>query len=1618
MAKRVYELEVRLVSSAAFNTAVQRINRQMASVADSALKGADGVNKLQASYDKLKSVSALGAPIVNNFAGAIERLNNAGKSITKLTALKEMATALDASLDSIIKLTGAIPAFAAAAGAAAPQIKEYSKAMRDLANTSNRITTIKAPTTRNPNATITFGQLSRRLDQAFTKTNTAAAANMAQINQLVAAYTALSSAIGTVAGQARVLADALADISHVRSAIPNLTKQAHQYANALQRVRGTTRSVDSDGRTWAYRMTRDLSAIAREVYTLIIAWNTLKNTIRALGISGSAQFEDLINVGRVYSSATFKQMGPIRDLIVGLSNEWGVQADVIANLNNQLAKAGLTYDEIRESALKYATLLVKVSGNELDAESAARLIVSALRAFKLDVNDIPRVVNAVNTAVQRSSINFNNYWASIRQIGPVAATLGISFEDLSSTIELMGNRMLIDSDAGTSMKSALNSLLSPTKANLELMRKYASSLFDAEGRLVKWPIFLRRIRQAYKLGKDDPVMQQLFGASSIFGTDGIRFIQQLADVTEEEMDRVLGSQEQFAVLDTANEMMKSFNAQLQRFGNIVKNNALIINSVFSPALADWLHTINKLISITPEAARAIAGALTGDASALTNVGLSSKTIEFFTAIADAVRMIGKAIYENVLPAFVQMFGLIKDITGVSLGNTLLSNIRTFGELVRGASQVMLDLATAARVFWARLKDVVIAGVDLQGVLSRVGKAFQEALPFAAVIAFLGLFTAITPLLGGIVILLGRWIVPIAAVILAVETLSNRFESVDSRVSNIVTNLALLSPAIWLAGRAIVGILNPIVGIFARLFAGVLGMRLMFATLLPVLRPVLMVLLSIVRFLGPVGAGIGAVGLALLGLNAAGADVGKGLTRVFDIVLGTVRAVVGGIKLLGAAIGSVFSSIGSTAATGLTDIVSDVFSGISLALAEFFKLAILTVTTFLGKLGKMLEGKTIFTDPVIRAQLAQFFTPVFVFLESVRVGFTTLFGTILPQVFSDFASTTVRTFLRLAQGIIDLIAAMLRGVRAGGAAAADTFLKMTNALMLRLESWGTGQRIMWQNVATDVNESWDQIDQAARTAQENTAKGTNNVVMGMLDMVIAFLSSKDAATQFGDEVAVSLAKARGVVAQLRDEVLGLRSTLVADYPGQIPQRTPLTQENPPPGFPSLPGGSGGGPDYLKIVKEALGLISNILNKETLQFLADLVEAAPARLGSIVAALQQSLELMRASVRARRELLIIDHQIVEVERRISKIQAQQSLLNTQLELAKFRAESAMLPIKHALMRADIDILRVRHELLQPTRELKLLEQQITDLVDKRQDILDRRDRLGFDQRQDDLKDQLDAVTSQLDAAWKSMNVADILRLEPERARLQEMLTALDKEEEKHNRAVSRRRRNTELSQIELELEKLALEDLLRPLQDKLDLMEFERSVLASQKDLQQALLDLELEYRSAALRGLQEQLLQEQLVKAQLDLNRIAVEELMLGTATAFTEMLEASGAFTLAEAIEIAKREEFWSDYVGKILEARAAYDLVEQKLLAIAKAIESIPTYRRVVVEVVYTGGPPATLRDDYGSLGRADYPNQLPQSTVNNNTTSVNVAANYSTVQSPVSITQDIQSALRMTRI
>lgn len=200
-------------------------------------------------------------------------------------------------------------------------------------------------------------------------------------------------------------------------------------------------------------------------------------------VSLEAEFSKTMNVLQATTNASSEEMQRLSDLAIKMGADTTFSASDASKAMLELARGGIKPAEIEAGALQ-GTLTLAAAG-ELDMATAANVAVKAMGQFSLKGKDAGAVAAALAGGANASSASVGAMAEALAQGGLAANSVGFSIQETTGILAAFSNAGLEGSDAGTSLKTALDSLAPSTKSAKDAMKQLGIITEDGRNRFLK-----------------------------------------------------------------------------------------------------------------------------------------------------------------------------------------------------------------------------------------------------------------------------------------------------------------------------------------------------------------------------------------------------------------------------------------------------------------------------------------------------------------------------------------------------------------------------------------------------------------------------------------------------------------------------------------------------------------------------------------------------------------------------------------------------------------------------------------------------------------------------------------------------------------------------------------------------------------------------------------------------------------------------------------------------------------------------------------------------------------------------------------------------------------------------
>lgn len=309
-------------------------------------------------------------------------------------------------------------------------------------------------------------------------------------------------------------------------------------------------------------------------------------------VKKAADFEQQMDSLGSVSGATGREMERFRKQAMKAGADTKFSALDAAKAQTELAKGGASVAQIAKGGLKSALALA--AAGELDLALAAETSANAMNLFGLEGKQAMKVADMLATAANATTADVEDFSMALKMGGSVAKMAGLSFGETVLALEALAKIGIRNSDAGTSLKTALIQLLKPTAKQAELAHKLNLEFVDQHGNFKDLADISEMLRD--KLG-GMTAAQRTAALATLAGTDGVRTLSALYDAGPAKLDKwAKGLGKAGTAAKVAAEKQDNLKGKLENLQGSIETAAIALGTKMLPALTKAAEKVTDIIN--------------------------------------------------------------------------------------------------------------------------------------------------------------------------------------------------------------------------------------------------------------------------------------------------------------------------------------------------------------------------------------------------------------------------------------------------------------------------------------------------------------------------------------------------------------------------------------------------------------------------------------------------------------------------------------------------------------------------------------------------------------------------------------------------------------------------------------------------------------------------------------------------------------------------------------------------------------------------------------------------------------------------------------------------------------
>lgn len=435
-------------------------------------------------------------------------------------------------------------------------------------------------------------------------------------------------------------------------------------------------------------------------------------------------FDSAMSRVKAISGATGEDFTKLKNQAIDLGASTAFSAKEAASGMENLASAGFSTTEIM-TAMPGMLDLAASSGEDL--ATSADIAASTLRGFGLDAGQAGHVADVLAKNAGATNAAVRDTGEAMKFVAPVAKAMGWSIEEVTAAIGEMANAGIKGSQSGTTLRSAVTSLVKPSDAAAGAMEEMGFKAFDSQGKMLPLKDLIADLKETTK-GMTDEQKQNTI--ATIFGQEAMSGMLTLIDAGPDQLDQLTQSYKNSdgAAKDMATTMQDNAKSAVEQMVGSMETAAIKVEESFAPTITNIANAIgdlaDKFAQLSPEQQDFYVKLLLGIAAA----GPLLKTVGGITnGIGGLVGLLGK-LAPGLGSATVAAEGMAEAGAAAAGAGGLGALAPTLGGLAVAAAPYIIAAAaigTAGYAIYDSLNQEVIPSVDLFGdKVETVGETVQ------------------------------------------------------------------------------------------------------------------------------------------------------------------------------------------------------------------------------------------------------------------------------------------------------------------------------------------------------------------------------------------------------------------------------------------------------------------------------------------------------------------------------------------------------------------------------------------------------------------------------------------------------------------------------------------------------------------------------------------------------------------------------------------------------------------------------------------------------------------------------------------------------------------------------
>ena len=257
----------------------------------------------------------------------------------------------------------------------------------------------------------------------------------------------------------------------------------------------------------------------------------------------------------------------------------------------EMAKAGWSTMQINDGMVGVLDATA-ASGESLG--TVATIVADAITGFGLSAKDSAKVADLMTQAANSGTIGVSDLGESYKYVAPLAQSMGLSIEDVTTALSAMAMAGIKGSQAGTSLRTVLANMAKPSKTVATAMEELGLSITNSDGSFKSLDQIVTVMRTEFTGLTED---QKAYYATALAGKEGMSGLISLLNLTQEEYDALSSSVNNCSGIagETASVMQDNLQSKVEQLGGSLESLAIKLSEFVIPYLTGLVEKITAAV---------------------------------------------------------------------------------------------------------------------------------------------------------------------------------------------------------------------------------------------------------------------------------------------------------------------------------------------------------------------------------------------------------------------------------------------------------------------------------------------------------------------------------------------------------------------------------------------------------------------------------------------------------------------------------------------------------------------------------------------------------------------------------------------------------------------------------------------------------------------------------------------------------------------------------------------------------------------------------------------------------------------------------------------------------------